>query len=77
MQKKKEELDRVRDVPKEKQFKNKNTDKIVKSKFEREIKQVQQDLLEEGAQEQQEQQNNKMINYETMCRILKATGFLP
>jgi hypothetical protein len=58
----------VRDQPKEKQFRNKNTDKIVKSKFERELKGAQQDL---GLQ------SNNILNYEEMCGMLKATGFLP
>jgi signal transduction histidine kinase len=38
--KKKEELDLVRDLPKEKMFKNSNTDKIVMESFERELKRV-------------------------------------
>ena len=41
---KKQELDKVRDQPKEKIFKNKNTDKIVMDKFERELNQVEQDM---------------------------------
>ena len=37
---KKIELDKIRDQPKDKIFKNKNTDKIVMDKFEREFNQV-------------------------------------
>ena len=39
-QRKKEELDAVRDLPKDKAFKNNDSDKVVMNKFEREIQQV-------------------------------------
>jgi len=42
--KKKEDLDLVRDQPKDKLYKNNKSDKIVMEKFEREIKQAEQEI---------------------------------
>jgi hypothetical protein len=71
-------LDRVRDLPKEKAFKNKNTDKIVMEKFERELSQVEQELQEVMSSEEgrHHSEEAKMFNYETMCRLLSLMGFL-
>ena len=68
---KKAELDRTRDMPKEKQYKNENSDKYVLRKFVKEFELVKQEVLGENAEE------DKLLDMETTMRVLLMLGFLP
>ena len=73
---KKEELDRTRDLPKEKYFHNDTSDKYVQKKFERELQQLEQEMATEGGNEEQKEADG-LLNYGRMCEALSYLGFLP
>ena len=85
MAKKKEELDKTRDVPKEKMYHNSVSDQYVQQKFERELQQAEQEIHEEKMQQEHHEEGkeptNKVekeaLNYQRMSRALQLVGFLP
>ena len=74
--KKKEELDKTRDLPKEKYYHNDTSDKYVQKKFQRELQQLEQEMANEGANEEQKEADG-LLNYGRMCEALTSSGFLP
>jgi hypothetical protein len=61
---------------------NDKSDKYVIQRFDKELKQVEQELVtEEGYQnaeeQKKEQTGEKPLNFENMCKLLKMMGFLP
>lgn len=81
-EKKKQELDKIRDKPKVDYFHNDNSDKYVAKRVERELQQLEQDFATEDAaanneEEPNEREQTKLLTQEQVQKVLIAMGFLP
>ena len=81
---KKKQIEKERMTGKEPKFVNDKSDQYVIKKFDKELKQAEQDLLQEEGYENSEEKKReaqvtgeKRLDFDNMCKLINMLGFLP